>query len=239
MYGKLFDSMFDGTLYGHWEAIVTLQQMVILCTPDGIVDMTPQTISARTSIPLDIITKGLQVLAEPDPYSRTPGEEGRRIVLMDAHRPWGWVLVNHEKYQHMQDADTVRAQTRERVRKHRETQGNSLKRSVTDGNAPKRHSDSDSDSTTDSNKEKSKSTARKRATPLPKDFEISQRVTTWAAEKGFASLDRYLEFFTSKAKAKGYTYADWDQALMNCIREDWPELRKGAPDYSHLTKEPQ
>jgi len=139
MYGKLFDSMFDGTLYGHWEAIVTLQQMVILCTPDGILDMTPQTISARTSIPLKIITKGLKVLEQPDPYTRTTGEEGRRIILMDARRPWGWVIVNHQVYQRMQDADTVRAQTRERVRKHRE-------RAVTVGNGSKRHSDSYSNS---------------------------------------------------------------------------------------------
>lgn len=140
MYGKVFDSIYDGTLYGHWEAIVTMQQLIVLCTPDGMVDMTPHAIAARTSIPLKIITKGLKLLSNPDPHSRTPGDDGRRIVLMDAHRPWGWVIVNHGKYQHMQDADTVRAQTRERVRKHRE-----LKRLVTVGNGPLRHSDSDSD----------------------------------------------------------------------------------------------
>ena len=26
VYGKVFDSIYDGTLYGHWEAIVTMQQ---------------------------------------------------------------------------------------------------------------------------------------------------------------------------------------------------------------------
>ncbi len=119
MYGKIFDSMYEGTLYGHWEAIVTLQQMIVLCTPDGVVDMTPQAIAARTSIPIEIITKGLKVLSEPDPFTRTPGEEGRRLTLIDGHRPWGWQIVNHEKYKNMRDVETVRAQTRERVRKHR------------------------------------------------------------------------------------------------------------------------
>ena len=99
MYGKIFDSMYEGTLYGHWQAIVTLQQMVVLCNSEGVVDMTPQAISARTSIPLNIIEKGIQDLSEPDRYSRTPGEEGRRIVTLDAHRPWGWVIVNYAKYQ--------------------------------------------------------------------------------------------------------------------------------------------
>ena len=150
MYGKIFDSMYDGTLYGQWEALVTFQQLIVLCDADGIVDMTPPAIAARTSIPLEIITKGLTILESPDPYSRTPGQEGRRIELIDAHRPWGWHIVNHSKYQHMQDADTIRAQTRERVRKHREQKeqlrnGNA---GVTDGNAQKRHTNTDTNTDT-------------------------------------------------------------------------------------------
>jgi hypothetical protein len=145
--------MYDGTLYGQWEALVTFQQMIVLCDADGMVDMTPPAIAARTSIPLEIITKGLSILESPDPYSRTPSQEGRRIELIDAHRPWGWHIVNHHKYQHMQDSDTIRAQTRERVRKHREQKA--LERngngSVTDGNAQKRHTDTDTDTDVNQN----------------------------------------------------------------------------------------
>lgn len=101
MYGKIFDSIYKGTLYGQWEAIVTLQQLVTLCDSQGVIDMTPQAIAATTSIPLNIINKGLKVLQDPDPFSRTPGEEGRRIVLIDDHRPWGWFIVNHKKYRDM------------------------------------------------------------------------------------------------------------------------------------------
>jgi hypothetical protein len=154
VYGKIFSSIYEGTLYGHWEAIVTMQQLIVLSTADGMVDMTPQAIAARTSIPLDIIHKGLKILSEPDPYSRTPGEDGRRLGLIDEHRPWGWYLVNHEKYKHLQDADTVRAQTRDRVRKHRE-----LKRTVTDGNGEKRHTDTNTD--TDSKREEQAGSSRK------------------------------------------------------------------------------
>ena len=114
MYGKIFDSMYEGTLHGHWQAIVALQQMLILCNQDGVVDMTPQAIAARTSIPLEIIEAGIKTLGEPDPYSRTRGEEGRRIVLLDEHRPWGWRLVNYAKYQQIKnraeklEADRIR-----------------------------------------------------------------------------------------------------------------------------------
>ena len=150
MYGKIFDSMYTGTLYGHWEAIVTFQQLIVLCDADGIVDMTPQGICGCTSIPLDILTKGLKVLSEPDPFTRTPGSEGRRIELIDDHRPWGWHIVNHEKYKALQDADTVRAQTRARVQRHRD-----MKRGVTDGNGQqrtvadeKRHTDTNTNTET-------------------------------------------------------------------------------------------
>jgi len=151
VYGKIFTSIYEGTLYGKWEALVTFQQLIVLCDADGIVDMTPHAISARTSIPLKIIKKGLEILSTPDPYSRTPDQEGRRIELIDAHRPWGWHLVNHTKYQHMQDAETLRSQTRERVRKHRESRRlSSDSVTVTDGNARKRHTDTDTDTDTKS-----------------------------------------------------------------------------------------
>lgn len=106
MYGKVFDSMFDGTLAsrGPWQALVTFQQMIVLANPDGIVDMTADAISRRTSIPLEIIELGISELMRPDPKSRTPDEEGRRIVLVDDHRDWGWQIVNHAKYQAMRNA---------------------------------------------------------------------------------------------------------------------------------------
>jgi len=143
VYGKIFASMYEGTLYGQWEALVTFQQMIVLSDADGIVDMTPYAIAARTSIPVEIISKGIKVLLEPDIYSRTPDQDGRRIELIDAHRPWGYHIVNHAKYAAMKDADTIRAQTRERVRKHRASRDDSV--TVTHGNASKRHTDTDTD----------------------------------------------------------------------------------------------
>lgn len=119
MYGKIFDSIYDGTLYGHWEAIVTMQQLIVLATPDGIIDMTPQAIAARTSIPFEIISKGLEVLSKPDPYTRTPGEDGRRIVLLDEHRPWGWRMVNHGKYMRLRNMEQKREADRARIAQKR------------------------------------------------------------------------------------------------------------------------
>ena len=96
-----------------------MQQLIVLATPDGLVDMTPQAMSARTSIPLEIILKGLDVLSKPDPYTRTPGEDGKRIVLIDDHRPWGWRLVNHWKYMRLRDMEQKREADRKRIAEKR------------------------------------------------------------------------------------------------------------------------
>jgi hypothetical protein len=62
-------------------------------------------------------------------------------------------------------------------------------------------------------------------TTLPEDFGISDRVRKWAKAKGYGQLEEHLEAFKRKARAKGYTYANWDDAFMEAIREDWAKLR--------------
>lgn len=59
---------------------------------------------------------------------------------------------------------------------------------------------------------------------MPEGFGISDRVRKWAAEKGYSRLDERLEHFIGKARANGYTYADWDEALMGAVRDDWAKL---------------
>lgn len=66
---------------------------------------------------------------------------------------------------------------------------------------------------------------KKPATPMPENFSVSERVKDWATAKGFDRLPEHLEAFKGKATAKGYTYADWDAAFMEAIREDWAKLR--------------
>lgn len=119
MYGKLFASMFRGSLYGKWHAIVTFQQMIILADQDGTVDYTPEALSATTSIPLDIIQQGISLLESPDPTSRTPDAEGRRIVRLDPDRPWGWHIVNYAHYRAIRTAEERRAYHRDYWRKNR------------------------------------------------------------------------------------------------------------------------
>lgn len=108
MYGKIFASMYDGTLRTKWQALVTFQQMIVLADEDGVVDMTCESISARTGIPLGVIAEGAQFLEEPDKFSRSPDADGRRIERLNDHRPWGWRIVNYGKYRGIRSAEDRR-----------------------------------------------------------------------------------------------------------------------------------
>jgi hypothetical protein len=59
----------------------------------------------RVRARLEIVQRALEVLAQPDPDSRTPDEDGRRITLLDPARNWGWRIVNYEKYRAIRDED--------------------------------------------------------------------------------------------------------------------------------------
>lgn len=121
MYGKIFASMFKGSLYGQWEAIVTFTVMIVLADQHGEVDMTAEALAATTSIPLEIIRKGIAQLEEADPKSRTPDEEGRRIIRVSDDRDWGWTITNYGHYRSIRTAEERREYFKLHKRKQRAT----------------------------------------------------------------------------------------------------------------------
>jgi hypothetical protein len=80
-----------------------------------------------------------------------------------------------------------------------------------------------------------------RAKPAPKvamptDFGISDRVRDWAADKGHTDLLAHLEAFRGYALRNSKVYADWDEAFMSAIREDWGHLREAKPSAREPTR---
>lgn len=133
MYGRIFRSIYDGTLADNWQALVTFQQLLVLCDQQGIVDMTPGAISRTTGIPLDIIGAGLAALEAPDPASRTPTEEGRRVARLDDHRDWGWRIVNFAAYRAIRSAEDKRQADRVRIARKRADSRDNERRDATPG----------------------------------------------------------------------------------------------------------
>jgi hypothetical protein len=137
--------MYDGSLRtkSPWEALVTFQQMIVLANKHGELDMTADALSFRTGIPLEIIKTGIAALEQPDPDSRTPGEDGRRIVLLDPEgRNWGWRIVNYPIYRDMRNAEERREymrvlmQERRAAKKRNGVTRDVTPRNVSDVNTP-------------------------------------------------------------------------------------------------------
>jgi len=119
MYGKLFTQMYDSSLCEVWEALITFQQLIVLSDSQGVVDMTHEAIHRRTNIPLDIIQRGVTELEKEDSRSRSPEADGRRIERLDAHRDWGWRIVNYSYYRTLASAEEKREADRLRLQRKR------------------------------------------------------------------------------------------------------------------------
>ncbi|MBU6231548.1 hypothetical protein KGP36_02670 [Patescibacteria group bacterium] len=122
-YAKIFESLFDGSLRGMSDPILVFVN-ILTHARNGIADIHFKKISDETGVPIDRVKSACSLLEQPDPDSRTPDEEGRRIVRLDDHRDWGWRVVNARKYRFLggQD-DRTKELTRIRVEEYRKRKG--------------------------------------------------------------------------------------------------------------------
>lgn len=126
MYVKVFAQILDSSIADDHLTRWVFEDLLKLADQDGVVDMTLGAISRRTNVPVDIVTKGVEKLMEPDPTSRSLDEQGRRIVPIDPNRPWGWQIVNYLHYRNIRDGEERKAYFRERKRVQRSQSKNVL-----------------------------------------------------------------------------------------------------------------
>lgn len=112
MYAKLFTSIYQGTLRGNSHGLLVFTNLLAHCDKDGVVDMHPRAIAEEVGLSVDQVRAALDVLESPDDESRSPEEQGRRIVRLDEHRAWGWRVVNYLKYRAIRNEDDRREQNR-------------------------------------------------------------------------------------------------------------------------------
>jgi len=112
IYAKLFASLYQGTLRGQPDEILVFTNLLAHCDSTGHVDKHPKAISEETGLSISRVQDALFFLESPDPESRSPEEEGRRIIRLDEHRSWGWRIVNHGKYRAIRSEEDRREQNR-------------------------------------------------------------------------------------------------------------------------------
>jgi hypothetical protein len=112
MYAKLFASIYQGTLRGNTHGLVVFTNMLAHADKEGWVDIHPRAIAEEVGLSIPQVHAAIAELESPDPESRSPEKEGRRIVRMDEHRAWGWIVVNYCKYRAIRSEDDRREQNK-------------------------------------------------------------------------------------------------------------------------------
>ena len=128
MYNKLFTKILDSTVWLEDDAtrLVWITFLAVM-DKDGFVALSAiGNVAARARVSVDAAEASIKRLESPDPADPTQEHDGRRIERV----PYGWMVLNAKKYRDIIQAETARAQTRERVAKFRAarnahvTQGN-------------------------------------------------------------------------------------------------------------------
>lgn len=155
MYGKAFASMYDGSMFGSPATVFAVWGYVLAkqraSKAHGVytVELNPALLAATFATTEDSIIAAIQKLCDEDPRSRSPDENGRRLVPSgdEVERgPGLYRVVNGAKYAAMRDEDERRlylreAKRRSRIKSTKSTYVNNVNR----GQPPSTQLDSDLD----------------------------------------------------------------------------------------------
>jgi hypothetical protein len=105
MYAKVFQTLLDSTVNELDIAVRYVWVCLLLLAepPDGFIDMTPAAIARRINVPEPTVLMAIDQLSQPDGMSRSPEEDGRRLVKI--RESYGWQIVNFAKYREMERAE--------------------------------------------------------------------------------------------------------------------------------------
>ena len=94
-YSKLFSSIVTSSIWCEDNATLRVWiAMLATCNAAGEVEGSIPGFASLCRIPIDDMRKSIERLLSPDPDSRTPDNEGRRIVPIRG----GWLILNYEAY---------------------------------------------------------------------------------------------------------------------------------------------
>lgn len=113
---KLFASITESTVWCEPDA-TRLAWITMLAMADsrGRVWASIPGLANRARISVDSTRDAIATFLSPDPDSRTPDHEGRRIEPMDG----GWRLLNHEKYRSIRDEESIKESKRRYINQRR------------------------------------------------------------------------------------------------------------------------
>jgi hypothetical protein len=115
-YTKLFASIVTSTIWTEDDKTrIVWITMLALANKHGEVQASIPGLARVAGVSVESCAAAIEKFLSPDPYSRTPDDEGRRIENIEG----GWALLNHGKYREMASKDEAREAEAKRKRRYR------------------------------------------------------------------------------------------------------------------------
>lgn len=121
VYGKIFETMFEGSMVGAKPTVWAVMAYVIAKQrPDRTVGsqvrLNPRLLAVTFGTTEKDVNEAIEYLCKPDPESTSKEEGGRRLVRLGEFE---YRVVNGAKYRAVRDEEERRAQNREAQRRYR------------------------------------------------------------------------------------------------------------------------
>jgi len=113
---KLFSSITESTIWVEPDHVrIMWITMLAMADRRGRIWASVPGLANRARVTVEHCEEALARLSQPDKYSRTPDNDGRRIEPIDG----GWRLLNYDKYREMRDVETTREAKRNYINRKR------------------------------------------------------------------------------------------------------------------------
>lgn len=170
-YTKLFNSIVTSTIWTEDDRTrIVWITMLALADKNGEVQASIPGLARIAGVPVADTESALERFLSPDPYSRTPDDEGRRIEKIEG----GWALLNHAKYREMASREELRDAEAKRKARYRDRLSRKMSQNVPDspGHVPQcpenpAQADTDTDSKAEAEAEACTGTPPGPETDLP------------------------------------------------------------------------
>lgn len=117
MFGKIFESLYTGSMVGAGPLTFAVWGYVIAYTrPPGVVELNPRLLATILGCPREDIAKAIEGLCSPDPESRSQEHEGRRLIKIGS---FAYEVPTWRKYREMRNTEARKAQNAEAQARYR------------------------------------------------------------------------------------------------------------------------
>jgi hypothetical protein len=116
MFGKHFQSMYTGSMFGAGTAVFSVMGYAISHAVKGRVELNPVMLAPTLGTDVASVEAAINYLEQPDPRSRSKDYEGRRLIREGEFQ---YFMPTHEKYQFIRNNDERREYNRQKKAEER------------------------------------------------------------------------------------------------------------------------